>query len=168
MDKYLETQNGQQDITILRATAKDSKDIWQWRNDEITKKMFMSTNNISWEEHNCWYKKSLANKNLDLYLGFLNGATKIGMCRFDIDTIKNVANVSINLNPVYRNKNLSSKLLLSAINKFYEERNVDLIAAIKKINARSIACFTKIGFTFDFEDHEYNYYKLYMTCHLNR
>ncbi len=168
MNKQTDIQIGQQDIVVLKATANDSKEIWSWRNDELTKKMFMSTNDISWENHSHWYKKSLENPNMDLYLGFLNGETKIGMCRFDIDTSKKIAKVSINLNPKFRNKKLSTKLLLCAINKFYEERNVDLIATIKKINARSITCFTKIGFMFDHEDDEYNHYKLYMIRHLNR
>jgi hypothetical protein len=33
-----EVQEAQLAIVVLRATKKDSKDIWEWRNDELTKK----------------------------------------------------------------------------------------------------------------------------------
>ena len=34
----VEVQVTQRAIVVLRATKKDSKDIWEWRNDELTKK----------------------------------------------------------------------------------------------------------------------------------
>ena len=153
------TQDTCQRISVLRATESDSKDIWEWRNDELTKQMSITTDSVSWETHSSWYEKSLVNQNRYLYLGFLNNDIKIGMCRFDVDVNTNIAEVSINLNPQYRNKKLSSQLLSQAIAKFCEERNTDLAATIKKTNIGSIKCFVKSGFTFEREDNDYNYYK---------
>ena len=146
-------------ITVLRATENDSKDIWEWRNDELTKQKSITTESISCETHSSWYEKSLVNPNLYLYLGFVNDNKKIGMCRFDVEIKKNIAEVSINLNPQYRSKKFSPQLLSQAIAKFCEERNADLAATIKKSNIGSIKCFTNSGFTFEREDNEYNYYK---------
>jgi RimJ/RimL family protein N-acetyltransferase len=159
MTKHTHTQDTSQRITVLRATENDSKDIWEWRNDELTKQMSITTDSVSWETHSSWYEKSLVNPNRYLYLGFLNGNEKIGMCRFDVEVNTNIAEVSINLNPKYRSKKLSSLLLSQAIAKFCEERNTDLAATIRKTNIGSIKCFTKCGFTFEREDNDYNYYK---------
>ena len=145
-------------VTVLRATADDSRNIWEWRNDGVTKSMSITTNSVSWDAHSSWYEKSLANKNRYLYVGYLNGAEKIGMCRFDIDSNAHSAEVSINLNPLYRNKKLSMKLLAVAINEFSREASLPLRATIKKMNVVSIKCFTSIGFKFERDDGEYNYY----------
>jgi L-amino acid N-acyltransferase YncA len=153
------TQDTCQRITILRATDNDSKDIWEWRNDELTKQMSITTDSVSWETHSSWYQKSLVNPNRYLYIGFLNDSEKIGMCRFDLDSNTNIAEVSINLNPQHRSKKLSSQLLSQTIAKYLEEKNTALSATIKKTNIGSIKCFTKCDFTFEREDSDYNYYK---------
>ena len=161
MEKVTHILDTCQRISVLRATEDDSKDIWDWRNDELTKQMSMTSDTVSWETHSSWYEKSLVNPNLYLYLGFLNGNEKVGMCRFDVEVNTNIAEVSINLIPQYRSKKLSSELLTQSIAKFYEERNSDLTATIKKTNVGSIKCFTKSGFEFDREDSDYKYYRKY-------
>jgi RimJ/RimL family protein N-acetyltransferase len=153
------TQDTCQLITVLRATDNDSKDIWEWRNDELTKQMSITTDSVSWETHSIWYQKSLVNPNRYLYIGFLNDSEKIGMCRFDLDSNTNIAEVSININPQHRIKKLSSQLLSQTISKYFEEKNTTLSAKIKKTNIGSIKCFKKCGFTFEREDSDYNYYK---------
>ncbi len=79
--------------------------------------MSITTEEVNWETHSAWYDKSLTNPNRHLYVGILDGE-KIGMCRFDIDIESNTAEVSINLNPKYRGKNLSNKLLIKSIEEF--------------------------------------------------
>jgi RimJ/RimL family protein N-acetyltransferase len=153
------TQDTCQLITVLRATDNDSKDIWEWRNDELTKQMSITTDSVSWETHSIWYQKSLVNPNRYLYIGFLNDSEKIGMCRFDLDSNTNIAEVSININPQHRIKKLSSQLLSQTISKYFEEKNTTLSAKIKKTNIGSIKCFKKCDFTFEREDSDYNYYK---------
>ncbi len=148
-----------QQISILRATQEDLKDIWEWRNDELTKEMSITTDSVSWETHRNWYNKALANSCQYLYLGFTNTNDKIGICRFDLDKTTNIAEVSINLNPKLRGKKLSSQLLSLAIAKFHEEQSACLVATIKKQNIGSIKCFTKSGFIFEREDDKLKYYK---------
>lgn len=144
-------------ISIVSANTNDSKDIWTWRNDEQTRLMSITTEKVSWETHSSWYDKSLTNPNRHLYVGILDGE-KIGMCRFDIDTESKTAEVSINLNPQFRGKSLSSKLLNRSIEKFLKSNNLSLTSTIKKINQASIKCFIKSGFIFEREDAEYFYY----------
>ncbi len=146
-------------VTVLPATAKDSHNIWQWRNDELTKQMSISSESATWESHSNWYEKTLANPCRHLYIGYLSATEKIGMCRFDVDSKTNKAEVSINLNPEYRNKKLSAKLLAESIKKFRGDSDITLTATIKKINIGSIKCFASIGFVFKGEDADCNYYE---------
>ena len=103
MTKHTHTHDTCQRITVQRASENDSKDIWEWRNDELTKKMFITTDSVSWETHSSWYEKSLTNPNRYLYLGLLNSGEKVGMCRFDVDVTDNV-----DLPPYFRSIGISS------------------------------------------------------------
>jgi RimJ/RimL family protein N-acetyltransferase len=146
-------------VSVRLAASDDSRDIWEWRNDEATKQMSATLSGVDWEAHSAWYEQSLVNEKRFLYIGCIDAIEKIGMCRFDMDPRRRIAEVSINLNPRYRRKALSSPLLSAAIVDFLGRCNVDLIARIKKVNVGSIKCFTKSGFKFEREDVEYNYYK---------
>ena len=154
--------NRSQLITVKKATENDSLDIWEWRNDELTKEMFTKTESVSWEEHSSWYKQSLASPSRYIYIGFLNNDEKIGMCRFDIDVNTNIAEVSLNLMQKHRNKKLSYHLLFQAITEFCEKHNTDFSARIKKLNVASINCFKRNGFIFDREDKDFYYFSKLM------
>ena len=145
-------------IKLSQATENDSKDIWEWRNDEQTRLMSITTDEVSWEAHSAWYEKSLKNPNRLLFVGLVEEDQKSGMCRFDIDPEKEKAEVSINLNPEHRGKNLSQKLLAASVESFAKRHNIPLTATIKKTNEASIKCFTRCGFVLEKEDGEYNYY----------
>lgn len=145
-------------ITVLPASLKDSRDIWTWRNDEITRKMSNTINPISWRAHSDWFEESLSNPYRYLYIALLNGKEKIGVCRFDVDILKEKAEVSININPLYRNRGFSSIVLKKSINIFQNCLKIKLTATIKKINTGSIKSFTSIGFNFERDDLNCNYY----------
>jgi hypothetical protein len=146
-------------ISVVQASDIDSKDIWVWRNDERTRQMSEVIHFISWEEHRLWFEKSLGNTYRYMYIGTVKSLGKIGICFFDMEFDKNAAKVSLNINPNCRKKNLSSKFLAEAMKIFFHSHKVDLFAKIKKINTVSIKCFSKIGFTYDYEDGDYDYYK---------
>lgn len=147
-------------IDVYEATQADSKDIWTWRNDALTRAMSITADEVDWALHSNWYGSSLEDKNRYLYIGYVKGGdNKIGMCRFDVDPEKFVAEVSINLNPTMRGLNLSHKLLSAAIREFQIHLKFDLTATIKKENKASIKCFTRLGFTLRSTDDKYNYYR---------
>ena len=147
---------------ISKASQNDSVAIWNWRNNEHTRLMSQTTGEVSWDSHNSWFTNSLQNVNCYLYIGKLANKSKVATCRFDIDAINKTAEVSINLNPVFRGKKISVKFLKKAIKLFCKSNKVDLKATIKKINAASIKCFIRCNFIFVSEDETYNYYRLQM------
>lgn len=155
----LSSQKLQQALTIRKAVEADSKDIWQWRNDPITKTNSINIDDVSWDNHCVWYHKSLQNPDLFLYIGIDSENNKIGLCHFDISG--NKANVSINLNPAFRNNKLSEPLLIGSIRQFFKSSNVVLHATIKNFNIASEKCFKKAGFMHISDDNEYKYYQRY-------
>lgn len=147
-------------MLIQKIKKNDSLDIWLWRNDLIS--IFYSRNKkkITLESHNRWFHKSLKDKKIKFYIGYLvkkNEKKKVGVVRFDIKNKH--ALVSINLNPIMRGKGLSYILLAAGVKKFLKLKKINLIAEIKKSNLASINCFLKNGFYFIKSRKQYNFYK---------
>jgi len=128
------------------ADESDLKDIWEWRNDVKTRKMFLTASKVSFDEHQKWYSEILSRKSSYLYIGIINAKDKIGVCRFDLGESCEEATISININPKYRGRGFCCLMLLSAIDSFQKERHLNLRANIKKENKASIKCFQKCGF----------------------
>ena len=55
-------------IIIRKLEKKDSIDIFEWRNDSLSRSMFVSTEPIAKEEHNEWFNNSLKNPLVTIYL----------------------------------------------------------------------------------------------------
>ena len=145
------------EIDIKLADTNDSKDIWHWRNNKVTRKMFNNMEEVSWQDHEEWFKNMLCNQKSFIYIGVMSNKDNFGMVRFDV--IKKIAEISINLNPKYRSLNLSYRLLLKAINQFSKNNNSQIIAKVKTLNTASKKCFIKAGFKLKKEEQDYLYYE---------
>lgn len=143
------------DIHIAEAQKCDSHDIFTWRNDLTTRKMFFNQELVSWDDHVEWFEKSLNNNSRKMLIGMLD-SHKIGIVRFDI--VNNNATISINLNPEFRGKNLASQLLILA-EKHIPNIVIELSAEIKKNNEASVKTFKKSGYIFHSCDNETVVYK---------
>lgn len=132
-------------IYVLLANELHSRDIWLWRNDPLTRAMVRNSDYVEWNTHKKWYSKMLEDRGHLLLYGVL-GENGIGVVRFDRFN-KDLAEVSININPDYRKKGLSSELLLKSCIVAFEKLGViKLFAEIKKDNFASQKAFEKIGF----------------------
>ena len=148
-------------MKIRIADLEDSQDIWKWRNDPHTREMSANTKKISWEDHSKWYKNILASGSSLIFIGTDDMPPHaIGMVRFDIDPNGSNAEVSINLNPSWRGKNISKTLLKLAIEKFRCLQKTTITATIKKINLASVRCFEDCGFKLNDENETYFLYRL--------
>ena len=132
-------------MLIRKARRDDCEIIFNWRNDPISKEMFINTEIISFENHLRWYEESLEDPNRYIYIGEIR-SERFGVCRFDFDQKTLTTEVSININPVCRGKGLGKALLISSINKFEEEQNPKLVAYVKKKNFASKKLFEYAGF----------------------
>ena len=143
-------------MKVRHATLEDSKHIYEWRNDEVTRSMSTNTDIVEWTEHTKWYRSALLNPNKLIIIGE-DDKGKIGMVRFDYNDERTQAEISINLNPIRRGQKLSSSLLSESIFFAKPPNNIRLIAEIRHQNTVSIKCFSKCGFHYDNADDDYIY-----------
>lgn len=120
-------------------------DVYNWRNDPLTRIMNTDSSIVGLADHKKWFEDSLINPNREMYVGFIN-KIKIGVTRFDLDKNLNTAEVSINLNPAMRGKRLSFSLLSNSIDFYLQNKNIKLIAKVKKKNLKSLSIFKKLKF----------------------
>jgi L-amino acid N-acyltransferase YncA len=147
-------------ITIKIADNKDLLDLFLWRNDPISRKMSINDDIVNLDEHKKWYNNSLRSPFRKIYIGTLK-KKKVGMCRFDSNKSMTSAEVSINLNPAMRDKNLSYDLLSNSIKIFKKNNESKLTAIIKKENKSSLKIFKKCSFFIVKERYKIYYLKKY-------
>ena len=143
-------------LKIREVDKEDLEEVLEWRNDIHTRKMFIEQNIISIDNHKIWFENNLSNPLVYMYLGYIENQ-KIGFCKFELDTFENSAEISINLNPKMRGKNLSYSFLKVAIKTFLSIKKIDLNAKIKKINKASLSIFDKCKFIVKDSDNDFFY-----------
>ena len=145
---------------IRKANDEDSRDIFDWRNDEIARQMSHTSDFVDWNGHSGWFAESLTNKNrLILMCEEETTNEKVAMVRFDV--AGNRALISINLSPKMRGKRRAKECLSDAISFFQKSySDVQFIdAEIKAINIASQKSFIGVGFVLLKEDADVLYYE---------
>ena len=150
------------EIVLVSAEICHSEMIWEWRNDPITREMFVNGEKVSWKEHSSWYEKVLLDNCRKLYLGE-EGGIPIGIVRFDkCDNKEYIFYVSINISPASRGKGFGKQLLNNGIRRLHKEvKNCKFIRAeVKKDNESSNKLFKSCGFIFIEDKSGLNTYEL--------
>lgn len=136
------------------ACESDSKDVFVWRNDFITRKSFFEKSYVEWETHLAWFNKKLSDPSSKMIIIEVD-KEKVGIVRYDRDNSKFL--VSINTNPNHRGKGYSSQMLLES--EYFlckEKKPVHLNAEILNENLLSKKTFLKAGYEFSHEKKEYS------------
>ena len=146
-------------MIVRVATIEDSHEVFLWRNDETTRAMAFCNEKISWETHQAWFNTAIRSRRRILLVG-VQDLLKVGICRFDLSEKYDEAEVSINLDPKARGKNLSAKFLAAAIAQFKTTfPTIELLATIQNKNEPSVKCFTKCGFKISSVEKYYSYFR---------
>ena len=69
---------------LRRATTQDIKLLFKWANDSETRKNSFNTNPISWEEHQAWFARKIADDKSEIYI-FMDFFVPVGMVRLDFE-----------------------------------------------------------------------------------
>jgi len=145
---------------IRKANEGDSRDIFDWHNDELTRQMSHTTDLVEWSGHSAWFAASLTNtKRLLVICEDEDTDEKVAIVRFDIEDRR--ALISINLSPQMRGKRKAKGCLGDAISFFQryfsDVRFID--AEIKPINIPSQQSFVGVGFVLVKQDAGVLYYE---------
>ena len=145
---------------IRKANDDDSRDIFDWRNDELTRQMSHTSDFVDWNGHSGWFAALLANKNrLIVMCEDESTNEKVAMVRFDLEDDR--ALISINLSPKMRGKQKAKGCLSDAIS-FFQKYFSDvrfIVAEIKSINIPSQKSFIAVGFVLVKENADVLYYE---------
>ena len=154
-------------FNVVSANLSHSRDIWQWRNDPITRSVSKNTKEVSWEDHDSWFRKSLTNSYRYLYIGVSTtpeDEEPIGIVRFDISSSSpEYSKVSINISPRARGKRFGYLLLKEGTENFANEikRSIRIFAEVKVNNLASIRLFTSSGYS-SCNHYEKNYNRYFL------
>jgi len=95
-------------LALQPATQKDCKMVFDWANEEETRKWSFTTETIPWETHEKWYRDSLERPDRELLIGYHLGCP-IGVLR--IDYLEEKAVLSYNIAKEYRGRGYGEELI---------------------------------------------------------
>lgn len=132
-------------IILRKATKKDSRDIWTWRNHPGVRKNCFNKRSVPWKEHQNWFYSKIRNANARVYVASKK-KSKIGVIRFEAK--EDDYNVSINLNPEFFGKGFGSQIIKLGTEKILSgtKNKRPITAKIKKNNIASRKAFSKAGY----------------------
>ncbi len=136
-------------ITFRCAKKNDAKLLFKFINLEEIRKYSFSREKIDYNEHIDWFNKKIESKDsLIIIAENKDEDLFIGQVRYD-KISKDIAEVSIYLNPSLSGNGLGPKLLKYTYNLAFDLLNIkEIIAHIKRNNLISIKAFKKAGFKF--------------------
>ncbi len=137
------------DLLVRSALLEDSEAILSWRNDQVSRSFSIDSGIISREEHELWYRKCMELSDSYLIIGHVAGE-RVGVVRYDPLKTEGEFEVSINLNPDWRNRGLGTRLLedsLPVVAKGLDYKRLKLLAKIKLGNNASVRTFERAGYT---------------------
>ncbi len=134
-------------MKLRTATDADSQDIWEWKNDPLTREMSRDPTPVPRDAHDRWFAAVQQDENRVIFVAVdTQTGEKIGMVRFDADPASGTAETSINLNPAMRGRGLATPLLRHAVDHYAQASDSVLRAEVKSANTASIRVFGNAGF----------------------
>lgn len=139
------TQANKDRINLRVAVSADRDVIFNWRNDENTRRYFRDTAPIKYETHTEWFSEVLASDDQDLLIGEVGGVST-GVLRYDY--YQDRAAVSIYMAPGRAGSGLGSETLRQGTFWVSEHRPDTrwLVASIYPENSASVRAFEKAGY----------------------
>ncbi len=132
-------------MKIRRAMQEDSRLVFEWANDEVTRSVSFSHDIIQWEDHQQWYQRRMDDPGSVFFIARDPEGAALGIVRFQIEGNRAIA--SINLSPEQRGKGYGSQFLRLASKRLFQESSISQIDAfIKSDNAASVRAFMHAGY----------------------
>jgi len=130
---------------LRRATIEDIDLLFTWANDETTRQNAFNTQQITYKEHQQWFKAKLESDNSIIYI-YCTEDTAIGQVRIEID--KDQALISYSIDIAHRAQGHGSKIveILEETIKTELPATKKLIAKVKKENIPSQRIFEKLSY----------------------
>lgn len=133
-------------LYLRRANDLDKKKIWEWANEEETRKNSFHTERISWQEHEVWYDNIL-NSDKEALFVCMDFMKPVGNIYVDW-TKEEKAYISYNVDPEYRESGYEQQMLALMEQEMRGKlgENSCFYAEVKAGNEASVHVFEKAGY----------------------
>lgn len=149
--------NGQK-VYLRRVDFDDARQLYEWRNETVTRKNSFNTEAISYDNHRAWLSKVIAEQNIYLYI-LVCGSVSVGQIRVKILDGSGVISYSIDHN--YRGLGYGKLILRLLEDKLYADRVActELIGLVKEDNIPSQKAFVALEYQCKRQKEGYKYKK---------
>jgi UDP-2,4-diacetamido-2,4,6-trideoxy-beta-L-altropyranose hydrolase len=134
-----------EDLELREATAGDCRLVWEWANDQETRRVSFRTEPIPWDSHVEWYRSKLADSRCRLYIAMNGAKSPVGQVRYDLEGDE--AAISVSVDRRYRGLGYGGRLIRLGCDKLFETSPVRAVRAyVKEENEVSKRAFLAAGF----------------------
>ena len=144
---------------VRKVNIQDKLDIYKWRNDYLTRRMCINSEQLDKDLHEKWFNASIISEEKIFLICEDKNVGKFCFVRFDL--LSEYIDISIVFNPLFRGLGYSKDCLRNSIEFItlnYSFRKT-MIAKIKKVNFPSQKIFLGLGFKLYKSDENLFYYK---------
>jgi RimJ/RimL family protein N-acetyltransferase len=133
------------EVTLRPVTMNDADLLLAWRNDPVTRAMFVNSDIVARESHIAWLSNVLAGTQKELLITELDG-TAIGTVRFDAGD-ESMFELSVTIAPEQRGKGLGYPMEKAAVaHMFHKRPDAIVVGRIKPSNFPALRIVEKLGF----------------------
>ncbi|MFZ1640544.1 MAG: UDP-2,4-diacetamido-2,4,6-trideoxy-beta-L-altropyranose hydrolase [Candidatus Contendobacter sp.] len=135
-------------IVLRHATAEDCRNLYIWRNDEVTRRYSGDSLPIAWETHIQWFSKVIKRADRLLVIGECD-SRPVGVLRFDLEGQQ--AAISVYLVPGNQGSGLGTALIEAGTHYLAQHAPAisEIVARVSIHNRASIGAFNGAGYAID-------------------
>ena len=141
-----------EELTIRKVISKDVDLLYNWSNDDLVRKQSFNSDVIPYDTHCNWFDNKLKSNESLLFIVETDKAP-VGIVRFESD--KENSTIGFSIDKKYRGKGLGGAIIEIGVTEYFKEKDLPILASIKKDNIASIKSFEKAGFKY-FKQEEIN------------
>ncbi|MCH2200470.1 MAG: UDP-2,4-diacetamido-2,4,6-trideoxy-beta-L-altropyranose hydrolase [Fuerstiella sp.] len=129
-------------LNLRPACFKDSRLLWQWRNEKTVRQTSFSTDPVPWKDHNQWFESRLQQSECQILIAENEKGQPIGQVRLDLEDHR--ATISVSIAAEFRAFGFGTALIRAATNRAFVNHRVEFVDAfIRDDNKASQAAFIK-------------------------
>jgi glycosyltransferase involved in cell wall biosynthesis len=129
------------DLIIRPATEKDAQVLFEWRNDEETRRQSKTSEIVKWEDHLNWLAALLQNNRRTLAIAEIENES-VGTVRAD-QRDDGFTEISFTIAPAWRGKGIGKRMVINFVRDFLERAKI--VAQVKKGHAPSESLARALG-----------------------
>jgi RimJ/RimL family protein N-acetyltransferase len=132
-------------LNLRPVVREDCRVLWEWANDEESRRSSFQSGQITWDEHVRWFESKMGDSKCIFFMATNPEDVPVGNVRYELNNCRAV--VSINMAPPFRSNGLGKQVLRIATQELFGSSKATAVEAyVKSENQRSLRLFAGAGF----------------------